>query len=70
MTITKCIALCLLAALAITAGCSTRRPGPGEVVDLVDLNRYMGRWYEIASFPNSFQKGCRCSTADYSVTIP
>lgn len=35
-------------------------------VDTVDLNRYMGLWYEIASFPAPFQKGCRCSTAEYS----
>ena len=26
-----------------------------EVVKGVDLNRYMGRWYEIASFPSRFQ---------------
>ncbi|THG06594.1 hypothetical protein TEA_013286 [Camellia sinensis var. sinensis] len=26
-----------------------------EVVKGVDLQRYMGRWYEIASFPSSFQ---------------
>jgi len=24
-------------------------------------------WYEIASFPASFQKGCRCSTAEYQM---
>eukprot|EP00825_Cyclidium_porcatum_P012853 TRINITY_DN16720_c0_g1_i1.p1 TRINITY_DN16720_c0_g1~~TRINITY_DN16720_c0_g1_i1.p1 ORF type:complete len:302 (-),score=14.66 TRINITY_DN16720_c0_g1_i1:450-1355(-) len=28
---------------------------------------YMGKWYEIASFPNSFQKGCNCSTAEYEL---
>ncbi|XWS17765.1 hypothetical protein CRYUN_Cryun33cG0095800 [Craigia yunnanensis] len=26
-----------------------------EVVKNLDINRYMGRWYEIASFPSSFQ---------------
>jgi apolipoprotein D and lipocalin family protein len=31
----------------------------------VDINRYLGRWYEIASYPANFQKGCRCTTADY-----
>lgn len=25
---------------------------------MVDLNRYMGVWNEIARYPNSFQKGC------------
>jgi apolipoprotein D and lipocalin family protein len=34
----------------------------------VDLPRYLGRWYEIAKFPNSFQKQCvRETTADYRV---
>ena len=32
----------------------------------VDLPRYTGRWYEIAKFPNSFQKQCiGYVTADY-----
>ena len=29
-----------------------------EVVQSVDLTRYVGRWYEIARLPNSFQKKC------------
>lgn len=36
-----------------------------ETVSTVDLEKYMGFWYEIASFPTGFQKGCRCSTAEY-----
>jgi apolipoprotein D and lipocalin family protein len=36
-----------------------------ETVKSVDLERYVGLWYEIASFPASFQKGCRCTTAEY-----
>jgi apolipoprotein D and lipocalin family protein len=31
----------------------------------VDLNRYAGKWYEIAAFPAWFEKGCRCSTAEF-----
>jgi len=34
----------------------------------VDVDRYMGTWYEIASFPSSFQKGCSCSKADYQLS--
>lgn len=35
-------------------------------VSLVDLARYAGRWYEIAKFPNDFQKKCIGNvTADY-----
>ena len=40
---------------------------PLEVVDSVDLERYLGRWYEIASYPMYFQKGCTATTADYSL---
>lgn len=41
---------------------------PLKTVDKVDLNKYMGKWYEIASFPQSFQKGCNCTTAEYELT--
>jgi apolipoprotein D and lipocalin family protein len=37
-----------------------------ETAASVDLTRYAGRWYEIARFPNSFQKQCIGNiTADY-----
>lgn len=39
-----------------------------ETVDRVDLNKYIGKWYEIASFPQRFQKGCHCTTAEYSLS--
>ncbi|MFW7381117.1 MAG: lipocalin family protein [Oligoflexus sp.] len=38
-----------------------------RTVDYVDLNRYLGTWYEIASFPQRFQKGCTGTTANYSL---
>src|SRR5688572_16608299 len=39
-----------------------------EVVQSVDLTRYVGRWYEIARLPNSFQKKCAdMVTADYTM---
>ena len=38
---------------------------PLTVVESVDLQRYLGKWYEIASYPAWFQKGCTASTADY-----
>jgi len=34
----------------------------------VDLEKYAGIWYEIASFPASFQKDCHCTTAEYQLT--
>ena len=38
-----------------------------EVVSSVDIERYAGKWYEIASLPVSQQKGCYCTTAEYSI---
>lgn len=38
-----------------------------ETVPKVDVQRYMGKWYEIASFPQSFQKGCSCTVAEYEL---
>lgn len=38
-----------------------------QTVPQVDLSRYLGKWYDIASFPQSFQKGCSCTTAEYSL---
>lgn len=38
-----------------------------QTVERVDLNRYLGKWYEIGSFPKSFQKGCVATTAEYSL---
>ena len=32
-----------------------------------DLEKYMGRWYEIYSVPNRFQRDCYNVTADYSI---
>ena len=48
------------------AGTSKSDP-PLTVVDAVDLNRYLGKWYEIASYPAWFQKDCTASTAEYSL---
>ncbi len=39
---------------------------PPEVVPFVDLGRYVGKWYEIARYPTSFQADCASSTADYT----
>jgi len=40
---------------------------PLETVPYVDLQKYTGTWYEIASFPQRFQKGCYCSKAEYKL---
>jgi apolipoprotein D and lipocalin family protein len=39
-----------------------------QTVPSVDLQKYSGKWYEIASFPQRFQKGCHCTTAEYTMS--
>jgi apolipoprotein D and lipocalin family protein len=55
-----------LALLAMLAGCRTTT-APLDVVESVDLDRYAGQWYEIASYPQRFQKGCVASKATYTL---
>jgi apolipoprotein D and lipocalin family protein len=38
-----------------------------QTVNFVDVNQYLGRWYEIARLPQIFQPGCTAVTADYSL---
>jgi apolipoprotein D and lipocalin family protein len=41
---------------------------PLKVVENLDLNRYAGKWYEAARFPNRFQDKCAGEvTADYTL---
>jgi apolipoprotein D and lipocalin family protein len=39
-------------------------PQPAKAVE---LERYLGRWYEMARYEAPFQKGCEAVTADYSL---
>lgn len=50
----------------LCSGCRTGGP-PLEAVSEVDLERYQGRWYEIASFPQRFQQGCVATRATYEL---
>ena len=41
---------------------------PLKTVSHVDLNKYVGLWYEIAKIPNSFQEQCAYgTTAEYKL---
>ena len=59
----------LLLLLSACATSTTERLGLPElpVVAHVDVDRYLGTWYEISSFPQSFQKGCTETTATYKL---
>jgi len=57
-------------AISIMSGCAcpTSSVNPSDqTVKSVDLDRYMGKWYAVASLPAWFQKECHCVTADYSL---
>jgi len=57
--------LCLLTP-AVQAG-AARKPAPLRTVAHVDVERYTGTWYEIASYPQRFQKGCTATAAVYTL---
>ncbi|MFZ0450972.1 MAG: lipocalin family protein [Desulfatiglandaceae bacterium] len=59
-----------LAFTLMILSCTSGRNMAGalQAVASVDLNRYMGRWYEIAKIPNRFQKKCAGgTTAEYQL---
>jgi apolipoprotein D and lipocalin family protein len=39
-----------------------------EVVPHVELEKYLGTWYEIAHLPAKFQEGCNETTATYTLS--
>ena len=39
-----------------------------EVVPHVELEKYVGKWYEIAHLPARFQEGCSETTATYTLS--
>ena len=62
------VGLGLVAGAARTAANeSPREDAPLRTVPYVDLERYAGTWYEIASYPQRFQKGCTATTAAYAL---
>jgi apolipoprotein D and lipocalin family protein len=52
----------------IQVATSTLKAQPLQTVPHVDLNKYSGKWYEIAAYPQRFQKGCHCTTAEYTLS--
>ena len=57
----------LVMATPVKAATYRDRSVPMQVVAAFDLARYLGKWYEIARFPNLFERGCVGVTADYSM---
>ena len=57
----------ILTFMAIISLLSCKPSKELHTVKEVDINRYCGKWYEIAKLPNRFQKGLECATATYTV---
>lgn len=51
------LALTLLAPLAVPA-----QTAPPQTIERLDVGRYLGTWYEIAKYPNRFQRQCVADT--------
>jgi apolipoprotein D and lipocalin family protein len=73
--IVRTLALTVLGAVALSA-CSTLQKGPvgnaavPQPAKPVEVERYLGRWYEMARYEAGFQKDCEAVTADYSLAAP
>jgi apolipoprotein D and lipocalin family protein len=60
--------LAMALAVCVSAGAFAREAAQLITVGSVDLPRYAGRWYEIANYPNPFQRVCiGNTTAEYAV---
>lgn len=53
------IMITILATMVVVAGITVASAQSElKTVDAVDINKYSGKWYEIARYPNRFQKQC------------
>jgi len=60
----------LLGALLLAACAGPTYRDPDFAIDSVsrlDVGRYMGRWYEVARYPNRFEEDCVAVTAEYAL---
>jgi apolipoprotein D and lipocalin family protein len=63
------LALLMTASAMLLAGCaSSTRPPPGVTpVTTFDVQRYAGRWYELARLDHAFERGMTDVSATYTV---
>lgn len=55
-------------ALCMFAACShSQQPVDNSTVGALDLNLYLGEWYEIARFDHSFERGMDYTKANYTL---
>ena len=58
--------LILICIMFLFTACSSKNP-PLQTVEKVDLERYLGTWYEIARYEHFFEKDCKNVSANYSI---
>ena len=56
----------LVSSLVLAAGCASTLKVDNAPVVALDLNRYLGEWYEIARFDHSFERGVEQAKANYT----
>ena len=56
----------LVSSLALAEGCASTLKVDNAPVAALDLNRYLGEWYEIARFDHSFERGVEQAKANYT----
>ena len=59
--------LLLLTCWTVFGCANTGALPPLQTVPRVEVERYMGLWYEICRYPNRFQKNCAATTARYTL---
>jgi apolipoprotein D and lipocalin family protein len=66
---TRTLAAFVIAVAATLAACSGAAGQDARLqpAKAVDLNRYLGRWYELARYDMIFERGCEGVTAEYSL---
>lgn len=57
----------LVSSLVALTGCQSMKQPPMETVDQVDLERFMGDWYVIASIPTFIEKAAYNAVESYSL---
>ncbi|MCR4564863.1 MAG: lipocalin family protein [Bacteroidales bacterium] len=65
----KFLNFCLVAVVlcGVNVACSGPLTVDNSVSGNLDLNKYLGDWYEIARFDHSFERGLSCCKANYSL---
>ncbi len=61
------ITICISMVIFAMSCASTNNNIDTTTVSDLDLNRYLGTWYEIARYDNSFERGLVGTTANYSL---